>query len=94
MFRGEVRPKTGAPCLFSSEMEEDIALFMKHCTFLHIPRTKKMMKEDILHFIQYKQVQAPRMADDRPGTELFTEFAKFNSSNIAVVSMFMPENIH
>ena len=67
MLSGQVQPKTGAPHLFPPKMEEDIALFMKHCTFLRIPRTKKLLQDDILHYIQYKQIQAPRMAEDGPG---------------------------
>ena len=33
-FNGQVRPKTGAPPLFSKELEGDLALFMKHCSLL------------------------------------------------------------
>ena len=39
-YQGEIRPKTGSPYLFPKGVEEDIALFMKHCMFLRIPRTK------------------------------------------------------
>ena len=67
MFGGELRPNIGAPCLFPTHMEEDIAHFMKHCQFLRVPRTKKQLKEDILHFVQYKQLNIPRMAEDGPG---------------------------
>ena len=67
MFGGELRPKIGALCLFPTHMEEDIALFMKHCQFLRIPRTKQKLKEDILHFVQYKELKIPRMPEDGPG---------------------------
>ena len=67
MYSGEVRPKTGSPCMFPRHMEEDIALFMKHCEFLRVPRTKQLMKEDILHFVQYKNLKISRMPEDGPG---------------------------
>ena len=70
MFSGQVRPRTGAPCLFPCHMEEDIALYMKHCQFLHIPRTRQLLRDDILHFVQYKQLNIPRMADEGPGKHL------------------------
>ena len=48
-------------------MEEDIALFMKHCIFLRIPRTRQILREDILHFVQYKNLNVPKMPEDGPG---------------------------
>ena len=66
MFHGEVQPKTGSPCMFSAEKESDIALFMKHCQFLRIPRTKQMLKDDIWHFVKFKQLHVPTMPEDRP----------------------------
>ena len=69
MFGGQIRPKIGSPCLFPRHMEEDIALYMKHCMFLCIPKTKQRLKEDILHFVQYKQLNIPRMPEDGPGNE-------------------------
>ena len=57
-------------------MEEDIALFMKHCIFLRIPKTRQKLREDILHFVQYKQLQTPRMAEDGPG-KLKATFIEF-----------------
>ena len=68
MFSGQIRPKTGAPCLFPEEMEADIALYMKHCGFLRIPCTRQILRQDIVHFIQYKNLKFPKMPEDGPGT--------------------------
>ena len=48
-------------------MEEDIALYMKHCTLLRVPRTRTMLKEDILHFVNYKELKIDNLAEDGPG---------------------------
>ena len=66
-FNGQVRPKTGAPPLFSKELEGDFALFMKHCLLLHIPQTRSMLKEDILHYVQYKNLDIAKLGEDGPG---------------------------
>ena len=71
MYGGEIRPKIGSPHMFPRHMEEDIALFMKHCTYLRIPKTKQNLKEDILYFVQYKQLDFPRMPEDGPGIRIF-----------------------
>ena len=77
MFSAEVRPKTGSPTLFSAETEGDIALYMKHCSLLRIPRSRKLLKQDICHFVQYKNLKIPNLAEGGPGN---------NSYNVIVIS--------
>ena len=96
MYKGQIRPTTGCPCLFPPEMEEDIALFMKHCTFLHIPRSKQILKEDILHFVQYKGMNIQRMAEDGPGSinklyyvDTVISFGEFNSRPVEMCFKLM-----
>ena len=67
MYEGKMHPKIGAPKLFSNEMEEDLALFLKHCQYLRIPRTRQIVKEDILHFVKYKKLDVPKLGEDGPG---------------------------
>ena len=67
MYDGQMRPKTGAPGLFPEELEADLALFMKHCSFLRIPRSRKLLKADILHYTKVKQLTFDKMAEDGPG---------------------------
>ena len=64
--------------MFPHEMEADMALFMKHCSFLQVPRTKEMLKKDVVHFVKYKNLDFPRMPDDGPGKK-----SNFNFSDIA-----------
>ena len=59
MYNQEIRPKTGAPAIFSDEIEADFALYLKHCSFLRVPHTRQVFQKDILHFVQYKQLQVP-----------------------------------
>ena len=66
-FQGQVRPKTGAPTMFSEEFEEDIALFVKHMELLRVPVVKEKLKEDIVHYITMHRMNCPRMPDDGPG---------------------------
>ena len=68
MFQGQIRPKTGLPTMFPKEMEADFALYMKHCCFLRVPRTRALMKEEILHYVQHKNIKIPKLADEGPGT--------------------------
>ena len=67
MYNQEIRPKTGAPAIFSDEIEADFALYLKHCSLLRIPRTRSQFREDILHFTQYKQLTFPKIGEDGPG---------------------------
>ena len=67
MYNQEIRPKTGAPAIFSDEIEADFALFLKHCLFLRVPRTRQVFQKDILHFVQYKQLQVPKMGEEGQG---------------------------
>ena len=53
--------------MFQFEVEGDVALFVKHCCFLRIPRTHEMLRKDILHYTQYKQLNVPKMPEDGPG---------------------------
>ena len=71
MYQGQVRPKIGALKLFPDAMEEDLAIFMKHCKFLRIPQMRQMLKEEILHFVQYKDMTVPKLGDDGPGIASF-----------------------
>ena len=66
-YQGQVRPKVGAPKLFSDQMEEDLALYMKHCQYLRIPHTKQMLKDEIVHFVQYKNLNISKLQDEGPG---------------------------
>ena len=52
-YQGEIRPRTGAPGIFPRPFEEDLALFMKHCDLLKIPRTRQQLKDDIWHYVWY-----------------------------------------
>ena len=70
MYQGAVRPKVGVPKLFPEHIEEDIALFMKHCALLRVPQTRQMLKEDILHYVQYKELTIPKLAEEGPGMSL------------------------
>ena len=67
MFQGKIWPKTGSPCMFPEEIEADFALYMKHCSFLRIPKSKQKLKEDIWHFVKYKGIDIRRMPEDGPG---------------------------
>ena len=67
MFKGEIRPKTGSPTMFTPEMEADFTLYMKHCSYMRIPCTQTLLKEDIVHFVQYRNLQIKNMAEDGPG---------------------------
>ena len=78
MYSGEVRPKTGAPCMFPKVVEEDMALFMKHCEFLRIPRTRQMLRKDIVHYVYFKEMTVPKMPKDGPGN--CNNFSWFQSS--------------
>ena len=62
-----MRPKTGAPRMFCTEMEGNFTLFMKHCCLLRIPRTREMLRKDIVHFTQYKNMTVDKMGEDGPG---------------------------
>ena len=68
MFGGAVRPKTGAPPMLSEELEGDFALYVKHCCLLRVPRTRDMLRADILHFTQFASLNVPKMPEDGSGT--------------------------
>ena len=38
MYAGQVRPKMGCPGIFPMELEADMALYLKHCDLLRIPK--------------------------------------------------------
>ena len=67
MYNNEIQPKTGSPPIFPPEIEEDFALYLKHCSLLRIPHTRLTFKEDVLHFVQYKHLNIPRLHEDGPG---------------------------
>ena len=54
--------------MFSSELEEEFALFMKHCDLLRIPRSRADLKEDIVHYVNVKQLSIKKLQDDGPGS--------------------------
>ena len=66
-YGGQIRPKTGAPGIFPEDLEADFALFLKHCQFLRIPRSKIQFKEDIRHYVEYNDLDFPKMQDEGPG---------------------------
>ena len=68
MYGGDLRPKTGAPSLFSEEFEAEIALFVAHCRLLRIPRSRKLLKEDIAHYVAYGKFHIPKLQPTGPGT--------------------------
>ena len=67
MFHGQMRPKTGSPGIFPQEIEADFVLYLKHCSFLRIPRKHVRFRGDILHFTQYKELRFPKMGEEGPG---------------------------
>ena len=67
LYQGEIKPKTGAPGIFPEELEADLALFMKHCELLRIPRTRSHLKEDIWHYIDYHKLEFKKLTEDGPG---------------------------
>ena len=67
-YQNQVRPKTGSPAIFPKDLEEDLALFMKHCDLLRIPRTRDRFKEDISHYVEYNSLSFKRLEKDGPGT--------------------------
>ena len=79
-YQGQVRPKIGAPKLFPAQIEEDIALFVKHCSLLRIPCTRQILKEDILHFVQYKNLNIPKLSEDGPGNRFCFRKPSFSKS--------------
>ena len=62
-----MRPKTGFPGIFSEDLEADFALFLKHCQFLRIPRTKNRFKEDINHSVEYNNLTFLKLMEEGPG---------------------------
>ena len=75
MYGGQLRPKTGAPSLFPYEMECDLALFMKHCCLLRIPRTRNKLKEDIMNYVNRKNMNIPKLLEGGPGECRFYFFS-------------------
>ena len=67
MYKGNIRPKLGAPGIFPAQLEADLALYMKHCDLLRIPRTRQELKEDIMHYVKYYNLTFNRLQDDGPG---------------------------
>ena len=67
MFEGKIRPKVGSPSIFSPELEEDFALFIKHCDLLRIPRTRPIFRQDVVHYVENKELTIPRMSENGPG---------------------------
>ena len=66
-YEGQIRPKTGAPGIFLMQLEEDLALFMKHCDLLRIPKSRQDLKCDIRHYVNYYNMNFPKLEDDGPG---------------------------
>ena len=67
MYGTVLRPKIGSPSIFPKELEEDLALFVKHCDLLRIPKTRKDLKIDIMHYVHYHDLQFKKLQDDGPG---------------------------
>ena len=67
LYGGNIRPKTGAPRMFEEELEGLFALYMKHCSLLRVPCTRTLLREDILHYVQYKSLTVDKMPEDGPG---------------------------
>ena len=67
-FKGEIRPKMGAPQMIDEETEGDIALFVKHMELLRMPLTKEKLRADIVHFCTMHRLKYSRMPKDGPGT--------------------------
>ena len=70
MYEGQIRPKTGGPPIFPYELESDLALFMKHCELLRIPKTRQDLKSDIWHYVNHYNLTYKRLTDDGPGKNL------------------------
>ena len=66
-YDGKLRPKMGAPTMLSEELEEDIALFVKHMQLLRVPLTKEKLKDDIVHYHKQHNLKNPKMPHDGPG---------------------------
>ena len=69
MYGGKIRPKTGTPGIFPHELESELALFLKHCDLLRIPRTRLEFKEDIWEYIDYYGLTFKKLQDDGPGID-------------------------
>ena len=67
MYGGDVRPKTGAPSIFPEDLESEIALFVSHCRLLRIPRSRSILRDDIVHYVQYAKLNFPKMHPNGPG---------------------------
>ena len=67
-YKGEIRPKMGAPSMFPIDLERDLALFLKHCDLLRIPRTKSEFRQDIHHYVKFYNLTFKKLTDDGPGT--------------------------
>ena len=80
MYGGKVRPKTGAPGIFPPDMEEDLALYMKHCDLLRIPKTRKNLQFDIRHYVNYHNLQYQKLEEDGPGEGPYFFFLILRSS--------------
>ena len=53
--------------MFPLQLESDLALFMKHCDLLRIPRTRSDLKQDIQHYVQLKDLNFKKLQPDGPG---------------------------
>ena len=71
LYKGDIRPKTGAPTIFTTEFEEDIALFASHCKLMRIPRSRPKLKDDILHYLDNTDNTASPFKQKCPGTIIF-----------------------
>ena len=67
MYAGQVRPKMGCPGIFPTELEADMALYLKHCDLLRIPKTQLQFKEDIQHYVKYNDLTFKLLTEDGPG---------------------------
>ena len=57
--------------MFPIELEEDFALFLKHCDLLRIPKTRNDLKAHIVHYVDHHSLTFERMAEDGPGSNFF-----------------------
>ena len=92
-YGGKIRPKTGRPLMFSIEMEEDLALFMKHCDLLRIPKTCNDLTADIVHYVSYHNLKVKRMADDGPGEWKTAEmYGMYHTPGVCAL-VFVPTSV-
>ena len=80
-IKGQSRLKTGFPGIFPEDLEADFTLFIKHCQFLRIPRSKTRFKQDIVHYVEFNNLEFKKMQEDGPGNSyLMYNVQRFRNS--------------